>query len=91
MTQAFDPNIGRTIKHGLGYTSSYLSCKCCPISKDKTWVPDYEPIGPTCQATSIVYRLYLDSAKFINLHDWFKAFYSFTKSESPTKTSEKVQ
>ncbi|XP_077289672.1 origin recognition complex subunit 3 [Arctopsyche grandis] len=47
--------------------ASYLQCKCCALPREET-------ILSTLPDLSIIYKLYLECGKMINLYDWLQAF-----------------
>lgn len=67
MFQSFTPQPRASIQTALGQAQHYINCSCC-LSKD------VGSIQPTEQDTSILYKLYLECGRMINLYDWFVAF-----------------
>ncbi|KAJ3126943.1 Origin recognition complex subunit 3 [Nowakowskiella sp. JEL0407] len=73
MRKAFHPMPRASIQTALGQPSHFLSCTCC--SKDT------ESIDASMQDTTILYKLYLECGKLINLHDLCVAFGNVLESE----------
>ncbi|KAI4497623.1 hypothetical protein M0802_007163 [Mischocyttarus mexicanus] len=56
-----------TIHMGLNDPQMYLQCDCCKLENE-------DSIPGTLPDLSIIYKLHLESKKFINMYDWLQAF-----------------
>jgi len=61
------PQPRASIQTALGQPEVYLNCECCPAGTADT-------ILPTQHDTCILYKLYVECGRMINLSDWFTAF-----------------
>jgi origin recognition complex subunit 3 len=58
------------IQSALEYPSNYLGCTCCQ-----------DNLGQDMLDCTVMYRLYLESGRLINLQDWYEAFKSVVGME----------
>ncbi|KAI9257324.1 origin recognition complex subunit 3 N-terminus-domain-containing protein [Phascolomyces articulosus] len=65
--KSFSAQPRAAIQTGLGQSYHYLNCTCC-TGKNK------HQILPSEHDTCILYKLYLECGRMINLFDWFVAF-----------------
>ncbi|KAI8974945.1 origin recognition complex subunit 3 N-terminus-domain-containing protein [Pilobolus umbonatus] len=63
-----------SIQTALIQSEHYLNCSCCNSEKA-------DQILPSEGDTSILYKLYLECGRMINLYDWFVAFGSIVQKE----------
>ncbi|CAO3671470.1 unnamed protein product [Rhizopus microsporus] len=70
-----------TVQTALTQPSHYLNCTCCGDSKERHLAPS-EP--DAC----VLYKLYLECGRMINLYDWFVAFSSVIEKEKRDKPLE---
>ncbi|KAH8551885.1 origin recognition complex subunit 3 N-terminus-domain-containing protein [Umbelopsis sp. PMI_123] len=76
--KSFTPQPRASIQTALGQTQHYINCSCCSSK-------DVGSIQPTEQDTSILYKLYLECGRMINLYDWFVAFGCVIEREKGNK------
>ena len=57
---------------------TYLECECC---KDHVMGPDMEDI-------CVMYKLYQECGKLINLQDWYEAFKSIVDTDEQREPTE---
>lgn len=69
MVNAFHPMPRTFLQTALAHTEGYLGCKCCA-----------ELPTTDNEDTSIIYRLYLECGRMINLFDLFSAFSSISNN-----------
>ncbi|KAI8054031.1 origin recognition complex subunit 3 N-terminus-domain-containing protein [Syncephalis plumigaleata] len=74
LQKAFTPQLRATVQTALRLPVHYLGCACC---KDKSG-----SILSTQPDTSILYQLYLECGRWINLHDWFVAYRSIVNGDA---------
>ncbi|CAO3597039.1 unnamed protein product [Absidia cylindrospora] len=66
--KSFSPQPRGSIQTALVQSQHYINCDCCQQ-------PDQdELLLPSEQDTSLLYKLYLECGRMINLYDWFVAF-----------------
>ncbi|KAG9302171.1 hypothetical protein G9A89_020605 [Geosiphon pyriformis] len=73
------------IQSGLGHPRHYINCDCCHYEDDED---DIDQILPTEQDTCILYKLYLECGKMINMYDWLVAFRSIIEKKELIGESE---
>ncbi|ORZ01077.1 origin recognition complex subunit 3 N-terminus-domain-containing protein [Syncephalastrum racemosum] len=71
-----------TIQTGLSQPWHYLSCECCAGDLHQQ---QGASIQPTTQDSCILYKLYLECGRMINLYDWFVAFGCIIEREKRPK------
>ncbi|KAF8983262.1 Origin recognition complex subunit 3 [Entomortierella lignicola] len=74
--KAFLPQPRASIQTALGQPEIYLNCDCChppPGTKDQL-TSQVEMVLPTQHDTCILYKLYVECGRMINMYDWFTAF-----------------
>ncbi|KAG2178531.1 hypothetical protein INT44_001684 [Umbelopsis vinacea] len=76
--KSFTPQPRASIQTALGQAQHYINCSCCSSK-------DVGSIQPTEQDTSILYKLYLECGRMINLYDWFVAFGCVIEREKGNK------
>ncbi|KAI8093724.1 origin recognition complex subunit 3 N-terminus-domain-containing protein [Halteromyces radiatus] len=64
--KSFAPQPRGSIQTALNQSQYYLNCDCCQ--------QDRQSLLPSEQDTSLLYKLYLECGRMINLYDWFVAF-----------------
>ncbi|KAI9318682.1 origin recognition complex subunit 3 N-terminus-domain-containing protein [Dichotomocladium elegans] len=67
--KSFSAQPRAAVQTGLGQAHHYLNCACCNKLKDSRG-----HILPSEPDASILYKLYLECGRLINLYDWFVAF-----------------
>lgn len=75
--KAFLPQPRASIQTALGQPELYLNCDCChPPSAPggRGSVQLAEMVLPTQHDTCILYKLYVECGRLINMYDWFTAF-----------------
>ncbi|KAG0025237.1 Origin recognition complex subunit 3 [Podila clonocystis] len=72
--KAFLPQPRASIQTALGQPEQYLNCNCChpPQGANTTSLADM--VLPTQHDTCILYKLYVECGRMINMYDWFSAF-----------------
>jgi origin recognition complex subunit 3 len=60
------------IQSALENPSIYLGCECCSTDQ----------LNPQMCDITILYRLYLECGRLINLQDWYEAFKSILEDEN---------
>src|SRR5689334_17166663 len=83
LTQAFNAQPRETLQTALGQPSHYIRCDCC--LEDQGAVDE---ILPTQNDTCILYKLYLEFGRLINLYDWFVAFKHVLDKAGPIEMNE---
>ncbi|KAI8595169.1 hypothetical protein EDD21DRAFT_51588, partial [Dissophora ornata] len=75
-TQAFLPQPRASIQTALGQPELYLNCDCChpPSGAAGSSSSPAEMVLPTQHDTCILYKLYVECGRMINMYDWFTAF-----------------
>lgn len=74
--KSFSAQPRAAVQTGLGQAYHYLNCSCCTR-------PDH--IMPSEHDTCILYKLYLECGRLINLYDWFVAFGCILEREKRTE------
>ncbi|KAF9191007.1 Origin recognition complex subunit 3 [Haplosporangium sp. Z 767] len=75
--KAFLPQPRASVQTALGQPEIYLNCDCChmPSASDtSTRVSLADVVLPTQHDTCILYKLYVECGRMINMYDWFTAF-----------------
>ncbi|KAI1321579.1 Origin recognition complex subunit 3 [Mortierella claussenii] len=73
--KAFLPQPRASIQTALGQPELYLNCECChPPSGSSGTTSLAELVLPTQHDTCILYKLYVECGRMINMYDWFTAF-----------------
>ncbi|KAF9101100.1 Origin recognition complex subunit 3 [Mortierella sp. AM989] len=74
--KAFLPQPRASIQTALGQPELYLNCDCChpPSDGNGTSTSRAEMVLPTQHDTCILYKLYVECGRMINMYDWFTAF-----------------
>ncbi|KAI8147594.1 origin recognition complex subunit 3 N-terminus-domain-containing protein [Fennellomyces sp. T-0311] len=81
--KSFSAQPRAAVQTGLGQSYHYLNCTCC-TGKSKN------QILPSEHDTCILYKLYLECGRMINLFDWFMAFgYVLGREKRSKSASEK--
>ncbi|KAF9207972.1 Origin recognition complex subunit 3 [Podila verticillata] len=72
--KAFLPQPRASVQTALGQPEQYLNCNCChpPQGAHTTSLADM--VLPTQHDTCILYKLYVECGRMINMYDWFSAF-----------------
>ncbi|KFH74264.1 hypothetical protein MVEG_01477 [Podila verticillata NRRL 6337] len=72
--KAFLPQPRASVQTALGQPEQYLNCNCChpPQGAHATSLADM--VLPTQHDTCILYKLYVECGRMINMYDWFSAF-----------------
>lgn len=65
--QSFASQPRASVQTALTQPQHYMNCSCCNIEKS-------DQILSTEHDTCILYKLYLECGRMINLYDWFVAF-----------------
>ncbi|KAF9966160.1 Origin recognition complex subunit 3 [Mortierella alpina] len=75
-SQAFLPQPRASIQTALGQPELYLNCTCChpPKGTERTRASLADMVLPTQHDTCILYKLYVECGRLINMYDWFTAF-----------------
>ncbi|KAK3821049.1 MAG: origin recognition complex subunit 3 N-terminus-domain-containing protein [Benniella sp.] len=81
--KAFLPQPRASIQTALGQPELYLNCECCHP-------PSADMVLPTQHDTCILYKLYVECGRMINMYDWFTAF-GKQKPKATTTTKTKKQ
>ncbi|KAJ2955962.1 hypothetical protein NQZ79_g8120 [Umbelopsis isabellina] len=76
--KSFTPQPRASIQTALGQAQHYINCSCCNSS-------DPGSIEHTEHDTCILYKLYLECGRMINLYDWFVAFGCVIEREKGNK------
>ncbi|KAI7876829.1 hypothetical protein K492DRAFT_134816 [Lichtheimia hyalospora FSU 10163] len=74
--KSFSAQPRASVQTGLGQAHHYLNCSCCTR-------PDH--VMPSEHDTCILYKLYLECGRMINLYDWFVAFGCILEREKRTE------
>ncbi|KAI8866466.1 hypothetical protein GQ42DRAFT_125826 [Ramicandelaber brevisporus] len=83
--RAFDPDTHAVIQTALAKPQHYMMCDCCGTDGD-----GYEGgIEASQHDTGIVYQLYKECGKMINLYDWMMAFHVIVEPDKDEE-GEKV-
>ncbi|KAF9931661.1 Origin recognition complex subunit 3 [Mortierella alpina] len=74
--KAFLPQPRASIQTALGQPELYLNCACChpPQGTERTRASLADMVLPTQHDTCILYKLYVECGRLINMYDWFTAF-----------------
>ncbi|KAG0199401.1 Origin recognition complex subunit 3 [Mortierella sp. GBA30] len=74
--KAFLPQPRASIQTALGQPELYLNCTCChpPTGTERTRASLADMVLPTQHDTCILYKLYVECGRLINMYDWFTAF-----------------
>ncbi|CAG8565300.1 8493_t:CDS:10 [Ambispora gerdemannii] len=75
----------------LGQPNRYIKCRCCDYANDEDDEDEEESIErifPTQQDTCILYKMYLEFGKMINMYDWLMAFKSILERDGPIDEKE---
>ncbi|ORZ14878.1 origin recognition complex subunit 3 N-terminus-domain-containing protein [Lobosporangium transversale] len=73
--KAFLPQPRVSIQTALGQPELYLNCKCCQVpSNTAAFISPAEMVLSTQHDTCILYKLYVECGRMINMYDWFTAF-----------------
>ncbi|KAG0300536.1 Origin recognition complex subunit 3 [Dissophora globulifera] len=73
--KAFLPQPRASIQTALGQPELYLNCDCChPPAGSGASMSLAEMVLPTQHDTCILYKLYVECGRLINMFDWFTAF-----------------
>ncbi|KAF9570993.1 Origin recognition complex subunit 3 [Mortierella alpina] len=74
--KAFLPQPRASIQTALGQPELYLNCACChpPKGTERTRASLADMVLPTQHDTCILYKLYVECGRLINMYDWFTAF-----------------
>ncbi|RCH88666.1 Origin recognition complex subunit 3 [Rhizopus stolonifer] len=77
--KSFAPQPRASVQTALTQPQHYINCSCCNTEKT-------DQILPSEDDACILYKLYLECGRMINLYDWYIAFESFVERESrPSK------
>ncbi|KAF9429269.1 Origin recognition complex subunit 3, partial [Entomortierella beljakovae] len=71
---AFLPQPRASIQTALGQPEIYLNCECCHPPTDASSMSLSDLVLPTQHDTCILYKLYVECGRMINMFDWFTAF-----------------
>ncbi|KAG0009974.1 hypothetical protein BGZ80_001889 [Entomortierella chlamydospora] len=73
---AFLPQPRASIQTALGQPELYLNCDCChpPSGAEGASTSRAEMVLPTQHDVCILYKLYVECGRLINMYDWFTAF-----------------
>ncbi|KAG0005403.1 Origin recognition complex subunit 3 [Entomortierella chlamydospora] len=74
--KAFLPQPRASIQTALGQPELYLNCDCChpPSGAEGASTSRAEMVLPTQHDVCILYKLYVECGRLINMYDWFTAF-----------------
>ncbi|KAF9351066.1 Origin recognition complex subunit 3 [Mortierella sp. AD094] len=74
--KAFLPQPRASIQTALGQPELYLNCDCChpPSDANGASTSRAEMVLPTQHDVCILYKLYVECGRLINMYDWFTAF-----------------
>ncbi|KAF9127559.1 Origin recognition complex subunit 3 [Mortierella sp. 14UC] len=72
--KAFLPQPRVSIQTALGQPEVYLNCDCCRPPADSADQSLADMVLPTQHDTCILYKLYVECGRMINMYDWFTAF-----------------
>ncbi|KAG0346062.1 Origin recognition complex subunit 3 [Podila humilis] len=72
--KAFLPQPRASIQTALGQPEQYLNCACCHPPQGTKGVILADVVLPTQHDTCILYKLYVECGRMINMYDWFSAF-----------------
>ncbi|KAG0368066.1 Origin recognition complex subunit 3 [Gamsiella multidivaricata] len=73
--KAFLPQPRASIQTALGQPELYLNCDCChPPAGSARSSNLADMVLPTQHDTCILYKLYVECGRMINMYDWFTAF-----------------
>ncbi|KAI9304149.1 origin recognition complex subunit 3 N-terminus-domain-containing protein [Cunninghamella echinulata] len=78
--KSFAPQPRGTIQSALTLPQYYLNCECCHQNKNE----EYSLLS-TENDSCILYKLYLECGRMINLYDWFVAFSCIIEREARPK------
>ncbi|KAL1921818.1 uncharacterized protein VTP21DRAFT_10460 [Calcarisporiella thermophila] len=71
--KAFTPQHRASVQTALGHPRHYINCLCCNENPSNSWNSG-AILSSSLQDTCILYRLYLECGRVINLYDWYIAF-----------------
>ncbi|KAF9922273.1 Origin recognition complex subunit 3, partial [Linnemannia zychae] len=71
---AFLPQPRASIQTALGQPEVYLNCDCCRPPSGSAGQSLADMVLPTQHDTCILYKLYVECGRMINMYDWFTAF-----------------
>ncbi|KAG9062308.1 Origin recognition complex subunit 3 [Linnemannia hyalina] len=74
MIRAFLPQPRASIQTALGQPEVYLNCDCCRPPSGSAGQSLADMVLPTQHDTCILYKLYVECGRMINMYDWFTAF-----------------
>ncbi|KAG0282023.1 Origin recognition complex subunit 3 [Linnemannia gamsii] len=72
--KAFLPQPRGSIQTALGQPEVYLNCDCCRPPSGSAGQSLADLVLPTQHDTCILYKLYVECGRMINMYDWFTAF-----------------
>ncbi|KAF9901848.1 Origin recognition complex subunit 3 [Linnemannia zychae] len=72
--KAFLPQPRFSIQTALGQPEVYLNCDCCRPPTDNMGQSLADMVLPAQHDTCILYKLYVECGRMINMYDWFTAF-----------------
>ncbi|KAF9155881.1 Origin recognition complex subunit 3 [Actinomortierella ambigua] len=71
--KAFIPQLRASIQTALGHPEQYLNCICCKASGPGSQ-SQADLVLHTHPDTCILYKLYVECGRMINMYDWYSAF-----------------
>ncbi|OAQ35888.1 hypothetical protein K457DRAFT_13122 [Linnemannia elongata AG-77] len=72
--KAFLPQPRASVQTALGQPEVYLNCDCCRPPSGSADQSLADMVLPTQHDTCILYKLYVECGRMINMYDWFTAF-----------------
>ncbi|KAJ1925153.1 Origin recognition complex subunit 3 [Tieghemiomyces parasiticus] len=85
LKRAFSPQPRASIQTALGQPNVYIRCRCCADHQES------DAIHHTHDDTCVLYKLYLECGRLINLYDWFMAFSSIKEAEAHRPSPKELQ
>ncbi|KAF9972558.1 Origin recognition complex subunit 3 [Actinomortierella ambigua] len=85
--KAFIPQPRASIQTALGYPEQYLNCTCCSKSGSDSQ-SQAGLVLHTHPDTCILYKLYVECGRMINMYDWYSAFSAILERGNKTDADE---
>ncbi|KAF9583501.1 Origin recognition complex subunit 3 [Lunasporangiospora selenospora] len=87
--KAFLPQPRASVQMALGQPEQYLNCECCQRDAAAAGSSPAELVLPTQHDACILYKLYVECGRMINMFDWFTAFGMILERGQPSRASNK--
>ncbi|RKP34654.1 origin recognition complex subunit 3 N-terminus-domain-containing protein [Dimargaris cristalligena] len=85
LKKAFNAQPRASVQTALGQPGLYIRCQCCATHKE------VDAIHHSHDDTCVLYKLYLECGRLINLYDWFVAFSSIKEGDPRHPSPKELQ